>query len=54
MATTVTPTSWVDIEKHPTINPDEGARLAKLGEMPQMQEKLGKALAFLALHPGLY
>jgi Dolichyl-phosphate-mannose-protein mannosyltransferase len=47
-------TSWVDIERHPTINPDEGALFAKLGEIPYMQEKRRKALDFLALHPGLY
>lgn len=46
--------SWVDIERHPTINPDEGAVFARLGEIPYMQEKRRKALDFLALHPGLY
>jgi hypothetical protein len=46
--------SWVDIERHPTINRDEGALFAKLGEIPYMQEKRRKALDFLVLHPGLY
>ena len=46
--------SWVDIERHPTINPEEGALFANLGEIPYMQEKRRKALDFLALHPGLY
>jgi hypothetical protein len=44
----------VDIERHPTINRDEGALFAKLGEIPYMQEKRRKALDFLVLHPGLY
>jgi dolichyl-phosphate-mannose-protein mannosyltransferase len=46
--------SWMDIDVHPSINAEQKAVFARLGEIPYMHEKRREALAFLAQHPGLY
>jgi 4-amino-4-deoxy-L-arabinose transferase-like glycosyltransferase len=46
--------TWLDKDAHPTINPEERAKFARLGELSYMQEKRRQALGFLAQHPGLY